>query len=215
MIYLLIGEDNPAKDKKISEIKTKVIRSDEAQKFDFEMLYGHKLNSDILKKAILSLPVMSSKRLVIIRSVHQLSPHNLDILIAFFDSPDERIDLVLESPTDKIKGDFIPRSKEVAQIFRCELPKKLNVFDMTNAMSRRNVKNALKILSELLSNGNVPVMIMGGLVWFWGTCRRQISSAKYHQGLFFLQEADLNIKRTRLKPDYALELLVAKLTSLL
>jgi hypothetical protein len=38
--------------------------------------------------------------------------------------------------------------------------------------------------------------------------------AKFEKGLLALGEADLNIKRSRLKPEQALELLVVKLCAL-
>ncbi len=215
MIYLLLGEDGPAKDNKILEIKKNTINSNEALKFDFEILYAHKLSSDILKKAILSLPVVSDKRLVLIRSIQKLSPHNLDIISEFLDDQDERIVLALESASDKIKGGLIEKAKKHAKVFQFSQKKKMNVFDMTKAMSRRSSKDAMKILSDLLEDGNAPLMLMGGLIWFWGKSKIQLSTENYHKGLSLLQEADLNIKRSRLKSDYALELLVVKLISLL
>lgn len=216
MITLILGDDNPAKDKKISEIKKKFIHSSDAQKFDFELLYGHKLDSDVLKKAILSLPVLSPQRLVVIRSIHKFSPHNWEIIKAFLDAPDERVHLVLESEAEKVKDGCIAQAKKIAEVFQYGQGKKKNVFDMTNAMARRNAENALKILEDLLSEGNAPVMLMGGLVWFWGNkCKTQTTTDNYYKGLSFLQEADLNIKRSRLRPDHALEFLVVKLTHLL
>ncbi len=216
MIYLLSGEDGPAKDNKILEIKKKHIHSNEALKFDFELLYGHKLHSDDLKKAILSLPVVASRRLVIIRSAHKLSPHNIEIVSEFLDSPDERVDLVLDVIADKRKNPFLDKvQKAEVKVFHFSSKKKLNVFDMTRAMSGGSAKEALKMLQDLLREGSAPLMIMGGLVWFWGKCRVQISCSDYHKGLSFLQEADLNIKRSRLSPDCALEILIVKLTGLL
>ncbi len=41
MIYLLLGEDSQAKDKKISEIKTALLTQPEAVFFDFESLDAH------------------------------------------------------------------------------------------------------------------------------------------------------------------------------
>ena len=59
------------------------------------------------------------------------------------------------------------------------------------------------------------LQLMGGLVWFWGKLKQRISAEKFKKGLLHLQEADLNIKRSRIKAEYALEVLVVKLCLLI
>ena len=51
---------------------------------------------------------------------------------------------------------------------------------------------------------------MGGLVWSWGKARSFARRENFQKGLVALQEADLNIKRSRLAPQQALEVLVVK-----
>ena len=43
----------------------------------------------------------------------------------------------------------------------------------------------------------------------------KVSGDNFKQGLFILQEADLNIKRSRLDPEHAIETAVVKLTELI
>ena len=82
-------------------------------------------------------------------------------------------------------------------------------------MTARNPVEALKILGNLLVEENHPLQIMGGLIWFWGKSRTRLSADQFKKGLMCLQEADLNIKRSRLKPEHTLEVLVVKLSSLI
>ena len=56
---------------------------------------------------------------------------------------------------------------------------------------------------------------MGALVWFWGKSQDRMPGERFRKGLLVLQEADVNIKRSRLKPEYAVEVAVIKLMRLL
>jgi DNA polymerase III delta subunit len=89
------------------------------------------------------------------------------------------------------------------------------VFDMTKLIAAGRPKDALKMLSDFYSEGVHPLQIMGGLVWFWGKEGRLLQKEKFERGLKALEEADLNIKRSRLDPEYAVEKLVVELTGLL
>lgn len=84
---------------------------------------------------------------------------------------------------------------------------------MTKIMLRSPAE-ALKMLTQLLEEGSHPLQILGGLVWFWGKSRERLSPAQFKKGLLALQEADLNIKRSRTRPEHSLEILIVKLASL-
>jgi len=215
MVYLLLGEDFLSKEQKIFKIKKKIISSSQAEKFDYDLLYGSKLKPETLKKVLLSLPIISSQRMVIVKSSEKLSKHNIEIILKFIETREEKVVLVLDFDVEEAKNSFIKTLSQTAKIFKFYKGKKKNVFDMTNLMARRNSKEALLILETLLSEGDSPLKIMGGLVWFWGKIRNKLSFKTFEKGLAFLQETDLNIKRTRVLPQYALEILVVKLTNLL
>jgi hypothetical protein len=91
---------------------------------------------------------------------------------------------------------------------------KENVFDMTKKMTAGNGAEALQILNRLYDDGAHPLMIMGGVVWAWGNERGRVSAENFEKGLRELQDADLNIKRSRLDPEQALEIVVVKLAAL-
>lgn len=214
MIYLLLGEDSLAKDQRIAEIKEKTLNTPEALKFDYEVLHADKLDRDILKQALIALPAVAKKRLIVLRTIQKLSPHNKKIILEFLETIDDRIVFILDADDANLKNSFITKVSAKAKVQKFPKGAKQNVFDMTRAMSARDPVEVFTILSELLSDGIHPLQILGGLIWYWGNTRNRMSADRFKKGLLILQEADLNIKRSRLKPEYAIEVLVTKLISL-
>lgn len=216
MIHLLLGEDRLAKDEKISEIKRNCLSSPDALKFDYEVLSAVKLDSDELKKSLITLPAVSPQRLLLIRSIEKLNTKNKDILSEFMRLPDRPVVLILDSDQSSLKGEFFRELEAAAQVARFTTSgKKEDIWAMTRAMERRRPADALKILDALLEDGDAPLKVMGGLVWFWGSIRSRLSKEGFKKGLLVLQEADLNIKRSRLKPEHAVEVAVTQLSSLI
>ena len=212
MTYLFLGEDQISKDIKIRELKNKLFPSFEATKFDYEILYAQKLESDTLKKALISLPALAKQRLIVIKECHKLSPHNKELIIEFVKNPGPCV-LILDSDKMETDDSFVRKLGSLIKVISAKGEPQLNVFNLTRAISMRKQIDALKILAGLISSGEQPLQIMGGLVWYWKNAREGFSFDQFKKGLIALQEADLNIKRSRLKPEHALELLVVKLCS--
>ena len=224
----VFAEDAAAKDAKaagadlvggeelIAEIKKTCLPSDDALKLDYECLYGSKIEPSELKKSLIALPAISGKRLILIRTVEKLNTQNKKILLDFIQSENEHAVLILDSDEVSPKNSFMNKISAVAKVMRFGSGTiKKNVFDMTRRMENRDSSGALKILEHLMSGGDHPLQIMGGLVWFWGKSKNRLSKDHFKKGLLVLQEADLNIKRSRLKPEYAVEIAVTKLSSLI
>lgn len=214
MTYLLLGSDGPAKDLQIAEIKKKVVDVDTFQ-FDCEVLHANKLDPADLKKALLALPALAKKRLVVIRTIEKFNQQNKDIILTFLKQDQPHVDVILDSNEAELSNAFLKDVAQFAKViqFKKEIP--ANVFDMTNAIAAQKTTQALKILGDLLAADIHPLQIMGGLVWFWGKSKNRVRNENFHQGLRVLQDTDLNIKRSRLKPEHALEVLVVKLSSLI
>ncbi len=215
MIYLFFGQNYTNKDQKIQEIKKKLLSADNSEHFDFDQLDGTKLSAEDLKKSLVAMPAVLKQRVVLIRKIEKLSTQNKDLLLNWIKEKNQNCVLLLDSDEGESKNAFLTKLSANAQVFSFAVGKGKNVFDMTRALSSRNDVEALKILDELLEAGDHPLQIMGGLVWFWGKQKGIVAKAKFEEGLEILQEADLNIKRSRLKPEYAIELLVVKLAGLL
>ena len=214
MIYLLLGEDNLSKDRKIEDIKAKLIKSPEALQFDYEVLHGFKLNPVEFKKSLLALPALSEKRLILIRESQKLSEHNQKLILEFADSDARHADLILEAAGDDPQDSFLKKISGQVKVFQTQKTVKQNAFNMTDAMMARDSQKALQILSDLFSQGQHPLQVIGAVVWFWGRLKDRLPAENFKKGLVELQQADLNIKRSRLDPEYALEVLVVKLTNL-
>jgi DNA polymerase III delta subunit len=215
MIYLFLGDDLPAKDARITEIKSKIFKSSqEALAFDLDNLDAAQLQEHALKEALLTLPVIAPHRLIILRQVHRLKSADIRVLIEFCKKPAKHCDLILESGETTLKGDLkdLPLYAKGAMLARPEGP---NVFDMTRLITARRSGEALKMLDGFYRANVHPLQIMGALVWYWGKDGKAYGKEIFKQGLRALEEADLNIKRSRLEPQYAVEKLVVELSQLL
>lgn len=216
MIYLFLGDDKAAKDLKIKEIKDQYLLTPESRQFDFTVLYGSQMTPDQFKQTLVALPTMAAQRVVLLYSVHKLNPRNKKILLEFLEQKESPTVLILDVDEPGVeKNSFLDKVAASAKIVRFHSEPKGNVFDMTKEISNRRPEQALAMLSGLLHDGDHPLEILGALVWFWGRTRNRVSAEKFKKGLLVLQEADMNIKRSRVEPEYALEILVTKLSLLL
>ncbi|MCA9398253.1 MAG: hypothetical protein KC618_00780, partial [Candidatus Omnitrophica bacterium] len=197
----------------IAELKSKILQTNDAFKFDFDLLHANRLSAEDLKKSLIALPAIASKRLVVLRDIEKLSPQNKDLILEFIDKDESCIDLILDANQVDGRSAFMKKVTDKAKVVRFAVHEKANVFDMTKIMLRSPAE-ALKMLTQLLEEGSHPLQILGGLVWFWGKSRERLSPAQFKKGLLALQEADLNIKRSRTRPEHSLEILIVKLASL-
>ena len=215
MIYLFLGEDLSAKDARIAEIKNKLFKnSEEALAFDLDNLDAKELGDNALKKAFLTLPVIAPHRLIVVRQIHKLKSADIQVLINFCKNPAKHCDVILESSENTLKGDLkdLPMYAKGVVLGKPEGP---NVFDMTRLITAHRSGDALKMLDGFYAENVHPLQIMGALVWYWGKEGKPLGRERFERGLKALEEADLNIKRSRLEPQYAVEKLVVELGLLL
>lgn len=216
MVYLLIGDDGEKKDSQLAQIRKQTLKTQDSTHFDYDVLYANKLDAQDLKKGLGTLPFIAPARLVIVRDCHKLTTQNKKILEDFLSTQSQHLVLVLESSAWTLSDAFVKLIKPHAQIIDLFKKQPVSVFDLTKAMGSRRLPEALQMLSELFQEGSHPLQIMGGLVWFWGNkCKQRLNPSQFAQGLQTLSQADLNIKRSRLKPEQAMEVCVTKLSGLL
>lgn len=214
MAYLLVGQNPQKKDEKLNELKKKLFKDPSAASFDLETLSAHKLDSDDLKRSLLSLPHMAGQRMVVIRQCERLDEHNRELVLEILEQKPKSLVLVLDFEDVDPKSAFFVKLRSLTQPLSVELDRSANVFDMTRLISSRDAVGALKILHQLMENNEHPLKIMGGLVWYWGKERERLDSRRFQLGLKILEEGDLNIKRSRLTPEYAVEKVVVELAML-
>ncbi len=214
MTYLLLGEDPLAKDQKINELKEEILPSSDALAFDYENLDGTEVDARALRKAFLTLPVIGRRRLIVLRFAHKLDAQAKEMLLQCVAQKRDDVVLILEAGDTEAGNAFMKSLAAHSKVINVATRKRQNVFDVTNALSARDPVEACAVLNNLFAQGDHPLQIMGGLIWFWGKSRPRLSDDNFRKGLEVLQEADLNIKRSRLKPEYSMELVVVKLAGL-
>jgi DNA polymerase III delta subunit len=215
MAYLLLGEAGPKKNQRICDIRDKILPTADARQLDYEILDAKKITPAVLKERLLALPTSAPHRLVVLQDVQELVEYNQTLLLEFLSSNPDHLVLIMTADSLAEKTGFGKQLRALAQVVDFGQPKSGSVFDMTRALERRQHAEALVCLNGLLSVGQHPLQLIGGMIWFWRQKKGRISDTKFMEGLEALQEADLNIKRSRVPPDYAMEMLVVKLGMLL
>ncbi len=211
MIYLLLGDQMDKKDAFIEGIKAKSPAIESAS-FDIENLDGSQVSKDDLKKALIALPMAASKRLVIVSTVHKLKVPDIQSLATFVSSPQTHVDVILESSMFELPSAFkVIQANSKLTMFGTPPAKP---FEITNFMERRQTTQALLSLNKFLDDGMYHGNLLGVLVWYWGKHGRNYGTMNFEKGLKLLQEADLNIKRSRFAPAFTLEKVVTELIAL-
>ena len=150
------------------------------------------------------------QRIILIHQTEKLSEHCQGILLEFLKGSPTHVDFIFDALSLSAKDEFAAQLRQIATVTETKKGAKENVFDMCRLIFNRKQIEALQILDALLSEAH-PLQIMGGMVWAWGKERSRMPSARFQKGLHELQEADVSIKRSRMRPEVALEILVVKL----
>jgi DNA polymerase III delta subunit len=86
---------------------------------------------------------------------------------------------------------------------------KPDTFVLSRSIESRRLDTALKLLDQLLKDGEKPERILGGLRYAWE--RGIANPVETKRRLKLLLGCDIDIKTGRLKPSFALEKLVVGL----
>ena len=213
MIYLVIGQDHSAKEQTIAKLKAAALPSKESLSFDYQVLHGYKLDNDTLKKALMALPAVGQSRVVVIRQVDELKADQKTLLAQAYEKAKKTLILILEAEAIDEKDSLFKKFDRTMKVFSFSPKVRLNVFNLIDEILARQEIKALKLLDELLENGDHPLQIIGGMLWKWKNVRNRMSAEKFNKGLLAFEQADFNIKRSQLKGEHALEVLVVKLCS--
>jgi len=207
-VYLLIGQDSLSKDVKIKGIKEEFLSSDTAD-FNLDVLYGPDLNLKGLQEKLLSLPLKATRRIVIIRQADELKPQIKDFLSAYVKKPYPSVLLIVDIERFSPKDSFAAGIAPYAQVSRFKESGRLDAFMLGRQIDAGRPGYALATLHQLLSNGEKPERILGGLRHAVEAAR--VSGPQARRRLKALLVCDTDIKTGKLRPDFALERLVVKL----
>jgi DNA polymerase III delta subunit len=208
MVYLLIGQDIAAKEIQLKKIKQEFLSPD-LQDFNLDTLYAQEINLKDIQERFLSIPLKSAKRIIVIKDAHLLDEESQDFLLAFSKKPRKELILVLDFAQYDDKDKFIQGISAGACRLRFKETVDPNTFTLNRQIELRKTDSALRLLNQLLKNGEAPERILGGLRYAWE--KQNIQSLSARRKLRLLLSCDLEIKTGRLKPDFALEKLVVSL----
>ena len=211
-VYLLIGQDNIFKDAKLAKIKEDFLPK-HLESFNSDTLFGRDLTLKNLQEKLLSLPVKTKKRLIIIKEAQALKDEVKNFLLSYCQKKISDLILVLDVSQKSRRDELVDGLLKVAQVFRCKETELPDAFVLWRQISLKRAPQALKILGELLKNGEKTERILGGLRYacLKDTCRPQDAKVR----IKLLLNCDIDIKTGRLKADFALEKLVVSLCGLI
>jgi DNA polymerase III delta subunit len=214
MIYLVCGSDTFAKGQKISELKNKIFSSSSQSSLDVEILSGFKLNALVLKKSLMSMPILGQHRLVLIRDADRLTAEHRVMIRDQADKAKDFLVLVFDVQEAKAGESLIKQFGKSLDSLYFEQASKRNIFSLTRLIVGNKKTEALKQFAEFFEEGTHPLQMIPAIVWEWKRNKKRLGSAKFQEGLRMIQQADMNIKRSRLSAQQALEVLIVKLCSL-
>jgi DNA polymerase III delta subunit len=208
LIYLITGQDAPARDKAIKEIKSKYLPV-LTEQFNLDIVYAKELTLKDLQEKLLYIAVSSGNRMVVIKQASALKKDTKDYLERYAQAPNPSVILVLEMEGFDRKDKFtlaISANATVKQ-FRQELHQ--STFALADEIRAGKAASSLMTLNQLLKNGQKPEMILGALRS--GLSRNTADIAHMRKLNKMLLECDLAMKTSTLKPSFALERLVVSL----
>ena len=208
MVYLLIGQDIAAKEIQLKKIKQEFLPP-ELQDFNLDTLYAKEIILKDIQERFLSIPLKSAKRIIVIKDAHLLDEESRDFLLAFSKKPLKELVLVLDFAQYDYKDKFVKEISAAASVLRFKETISPDTFALSRQIELRKTDSALRLLNQLLKNGEAPERILGGLRYAWE--KQDTQSLPARRKLKLLLGADLEIKTGRLKPAFALEKLVVSL----
>jgi len=208
MVYLLIGQDIAAKETQLKKIKQEFL-SKELQDFNLDTLYAKEITLKDIQERLLAIPLKSAKRIIVIKDAHFLNEESRDFLLAYAKKPHKQLVLVLDFQQYDYKDEFIKGISGHASMMRFKETTNPDTFTLNRQIELRKTDYSLRILNQLLKDGEAPERILGGLRFAWEKQDIQTQAAK--RKLKLLLNCDIEIKTGRLRPAFALEKLVVSL----
>jgi len=205
MTYLFIGEDSLSKDIELEKIKQEHCPF-EVRQFNFDCLYARELDLLKLQEALLRLPVKAKKRIILIREADRLKNNIKEYFIGYLKKPLAHVLLILDVNWEVKYDSFFRSIYKYVKVVRFKQKEALNTFRLSQEIDRRRVATSLKVLNDLLVNGEKPERIIGGLRYCLE--KNYLPYQERNRRLLLLLNCDIDIKTGRLKPAFALERLV-------
>lgn len=213
-VYLFIGQDSISqeglsrKHAALSQIKKQFLVKT-TEDFNLDVLYSDELNLKGLQEKFLCLPFNSKIRIIVIKEAQGLKEEIKDFILDYARNPRKEIILVLDMERQGTKDVFVGSISSYAKVYRFNEPALPDAFVLGRSIDNRSTEQALRVLNQLLQNGEKPERILGGLRFAFE--RGVVSSPETKKRLKLLLNCDIDIKTGKLKPVFALEKLIVNL----
>lgn len=125
-VYILLGDERYFTTRCLSLLR-KTILSEDLREFNEDIFYGSELNIEHLVESLQSLPVMTDRRLVILKEAHQLSDKDWLKLDEIFDeikSSKDSVFVILANQLDKRKK-IIKKWIDQTYVVDCSTPQEI------------------------------------------------------------------------------------------
>jgi hypothetical protein len=210
---ILDGKDISLRDRILREVKTISLKTADALKFDLSSLDALDLDFNDLKAALLTVPAIADRRVVLISRAEKLDDRNLELIDHVISDPDKLCVIVLEASNWDRRNVLRKGIAEKVKVSGGREEK--SAFDLLYDLPRDRA-GVLVRLQELLEDDAVENS-RGAVRWWWvHKVKGTTPAAKYKKGLLVIQEADERIKLSGLlSREQAVEVALVKLSLLL
>lgn len=209
--HLFIGQDALAKDIKLKTLRQELFPR-QLEQFNLDVLYARELNLKTLQEKLLSLPIRTKKRLVVIKGAQELKEETKKFILGYVKNPYPGVVLVLDIGRQEPRDELLSGICRYAQVYYFKTTPLPDTFMLSRQIDLRRPDYALRMLYQLLKNGEKPERILGGLRY---SCERETVHAQAKKKrLRLILNCDVDIKTGRLSAPFALEKLVVKLCCL-
>ena len=209
MIYLFVGEDELSKQEKIQSLK-KQLFNPQVEAFNYEAFYAQDLNLPLFKEAVNSLPVSAKNRLLVIKDALKLNDNLQEYVLSQIKDLSANLTVILDvAAIPKEENLFLNKILKIAKVVYFKTKESINAFGLARAIERRQPENALNILADLFKAGEKAERILGALRY--QLIQRGLNQEDRIKKINLLLEADVNLKTGKVKPKFALDVLVVRL----
>ena len=161
---------------------------------------------------MLCLPVKSPARIVALRDAQELKEEVKGFILQYVKKTPKQVVLILDFNQQERKDAFLSSLFRYSKVFTFKDVPRSDTFTLSRQIGMNKPDYALKVLNQLLKDGEKPERILGGLRYAWE--KDTASDFAMKRRLNLLLNCDLDIKTGRMKPHFALEKLVVSLCGL-
>lgn len=156
-IILFAGEEEFLKEQELSRIKTELFKRDEVN-LNYDLFYGREADGEKIVECVRTRPLLSSRRLVVIKDIEQLSSFNKELLLDYCSNPSQFTLLILETHQKSTKRDkFLTSISQYARVifFKPLYKEKISpwIRQRLKAEGKRISNDALELLKENAPEG--------------------------------------------------------------